>query len=136
MFRKKEKPPAKTLDELVADAKKFIEDVTPKLEPDEDLIPTVLTDHEINALAVPGPQLEKALAKIARKSPRFVFWATAWQAEGVTDPSIRASEHPDRFEVATIQAYDNEEGREELWRARLTRVPEGPPRLADWERFD
>jgi hypothetical protein len=136
LFRKKEQPPAKPLDELLDDAKRFVEDVTPKLEPDEDLIPTVLTDREINALALPGPELEKALSKVARKSPRFVFWATAWQAEGVTDPSVRAADHPDRFEVVTIQAYDNEQGREELWRAKLTRVPNQAPRLGDWERFD
>jgi hypothetical protein len=136
LFKKKEKGPEKTLDELVAEAKTFIENVTPKLEPDEDLIPTVLTDHEINALALPGPELQKALEKIGRKSPRWVFWATAWQAEGVTDPSVRAADHPDRFEVVIIDAADAEADRRETWRAMLTRVPGKAPLLGAWERSE
>ena len=89
----------------------------------------------MHALALPGGALEKALQKIARKSERFVFWATAWQAEGVDSPDVRANERPDRFEAVVIQAAEPESGREELWRAKLDRVPNAPPRLGDWERM-
>src|SRR4029450_4146531 len=74
LFNKKVKGPAKTLDELVTEAKAFVEGVAPKLEPDEDFIPGVLTDDEIKALVLPGPQLEKELEKRARTPPRFVLW--------------------------------------------------------------
>ena len=136
LFRKKEKGPEKTLDELIADAKGFIEDVTPKLEPEEDLVPAMVTDRAISALVLPSPHLDKEMQKIASKSARWVFWATAWQAEGVTDQSVRASDHPDRFEVVLIDAADREADRREMWRAKLTRIPGKAPLLGDWERTE
>src|SRR5204862_1217683 len=77
--------------------------------------PTLMTDGrkgiEIHALALPGGALERELAKLTRTADRFVFWTMAWQAEGVTDPSVRAVDHPDRFEVVLSQAGERETAR-------------------------
>ncbi len=143
LFRRGVEVEPRSLDDLIVEAKAFVERNRPNLEPDDDFIPTVLTDGrkgpELHALALPGGALEKALQKIARKSERkserFVFWAAAWQAEGVDSPDVRASEHPGRFEAVVIQAAEPGSGREELWRAKLDRVPDEPPRLGDWERM-
>jgi len=139
LFRRGAEVEPRSLNDLIVEAKAFVERNRPNLEPDEDFVPTVLTDGrkgpELHALALPGGALEKALQKIARKSERFVFWATAWQAEGVDSPDVRAYEHPERFEAVVIQAAEPESGREELWRAKLDRVPNAPPRLGDWERM-
>jgi hypothetical protein len=144
LFRRKreqsrvEAGPEQSLDELIAFAKRSIEERASVLEPDEDWLPMLDVSGRggtsRSALAVGGGELGRVLAELTAEADRWVFSATAWQAEDVHDPSVPASQHPDRFEVVLVQAQEDD--RQEVWRARIERRERASPVLGEWERLE